>query len=447
MPGTGPADLAIRDAHIFYRGRLLKGHICISEGLISYIGKGAGAPGAVELLDARGLLALPGPIDAHVHLRDEGLAHKEDFYTGTCSAVAGGITTVLDMPNTVPPVDSASRLVERARKAQRAIVANVGFYALFPDSLEGLKGLAEAGAVGLKVYLHQPKTKLDLSDAGLLREAVLRANELGLPVAFHAEDPGIISRLSNQVPEEVGPVEAFLRAHPPEAEVEAIRTLSDLLSGLKVHICHVSTPEGLGLAKGAGFTVEATPHHLFLDASYYGAYGPLALMDPPLRPRELVEGLRKALYSGMIDIVASDHAPHALEEKEGPSPPPGIPGLETLLPLLLNEVSEKRLSLQGLIKLVCEGPARIFGLDRGSLDLWRPADLVLVDLKAEKVVRPADFKSKAKYSPFKGLRLKGVPVFTIVNGHLAFAEGEVVAEPGCGSIVRPNRGPRGRDRP
>jgi len=115
MPGQ--ADLAIRNAHIFYRGRLLEGCICISEGLISYIGKGAGAPEALDVLDARGLLALPGPIDVHVHLRDEGLAHKEDFYTGTCSAVAGGITTVLDMPNTVPPVDSASRLVERAGKA------------------------------------------------------------------------------------------------------------------------------------------------------------------------------------------------------------------------------------------------------------------------------------------------------------------------------------------
>ncbi len=430
-----PAELAIKGAHIFYRGELLKGCICISDGIITYIGKEARAPRAQEAVDARGLLALPGPIDVHVHLRDEGLSYKEDFYTGTSSAIAGGITCVLDMPNTLPPVDSAKRLRERARKAAKSIVANVGFYSLFPPDPSGLAELAEAGAVGIKVYFHEPKTALDVWDERALRSAVELANGHGLTVAIHAEDLVLMRELAREA--HGGPVEAFLAQHPPEVEVRALEKLSRALAGLKVHICHVSTPEGLRLAREAGFTVEVTPHHLFLTSDLYDRLGPLALVDPPLRPRELVEKLRRAFYSGLVDVVASDHAPHALKEKEGPNPPPGFPGLETLLPVLLNEVCEKRLSLSELVRVVCEGPARIFGLRRGHLEVGWPADLVLVDLKAKVVVRPESFRSKAKYSPFVGMAFRGAPVHTIVNGVLAFSEGEVVAEPGCGSIIRP----------
>ena len=435
--GQGRADLAIKNVFVFYGGSVLKGCICISDGLIAYVGKEANAPKADAVIRAKGLLALPGPIDVHVHLRDEGQAYKEDFFTGTSSAVAGGITTVLDMPNTVPPVDSGRRLLERARKARKAIVANVGFYSLFPPDLEGLVELARAGAVGIKVYFHQPKTKLNISDPEKLREAVLAANELGLPVAFHAEDPLLIEASSARA--EGGPVEAFVSSHPPEAEVSAVMTLSNLLRGLKVHICHISTPEGLREAKKAGFTVEATPHHLFLTSDAHARLGPLALMDPPLRPEGAVRDLREALYSGLLDVVASDHAPHSLEEKMGPNPPPGIPGLETMLPLLLNEVAERRLPLAELVRLLCAGPADIFGLDRGRLELGGPADLVLVDLKAKTRIRATDFKSKAKYSPFDGLEVRGLPVITVVNGSLAFREGEVVAEPGLGSVIRPLR--------
>lgn len=437
-----PADLNICGARVFYRGRLREGCISISEGRIVFIGKEAHAPKAEEEVRAEGLLALPGPIDAHVHLRDEGLAYKEDFWTGTCAAVAGGITSVLDMPNTVPPVDSAERLAERARKAEERAVANVGFYCLFPAELSELPHVAEAGAVAIKAYLHKPLTRLDISDEVTLVKAVKFANRVGLPVAFHAEDPRVIAEAAETVggEGEGDPVSVFLASHLPEAELKAVERLASLLAGRRVHICHVSVPGALKAAKRAGFTVEATPHHLFLTSDLYGRLGTLALVDPPLRPGDVVARLRQALYTGQIDLVASDHAPHALEEKSGPGPvPPGFPGLETLLPLLLNEVAERRLSLAELVRLVCEGPARVFGLDRGRLEVGWPADLVLVDLKAELVVRPGGFRSKAKYSPFKGMRLRGRPVITVVNGVVAFREGEVVAEPGCGTILRPKR--------
>ena len=433
------ADLCVRGARIFYRGRLLEGCICVSGDRICYIGREANATKAHEVLDARGLLALPGPIDAHVHLRDEGLAYKEDFYTGTCAAVAGGVTTVLDMPNTVPPVDSAARLAERAKKAKKAILANVGFYSLLPPDLSELQRIREAGAVGIKIFMHKPRTRLEISDERVLASAVREAARLGLRVAIHAEDPRVIEEAARESEGESDPVTAFLRSHPPEAEVSAVRKLAALLGGLELYICHVSVPEALSLARAAGFYVEATPHHLFACDEVYGRLGKLALVDPPLRPREMARALRQALYAGQVDVVASDHAPHALEEKLGPDPPPGFPGLETMLPLLLNEVSAGRLSLSELVSLVCERPARIFGLDRGRLEVGWPADIVLVDLRAEVEVRPSEFRSKAKYSPFQGMKLRGRPEITIVNGRVVFSRGEVVGEPGTGAIIRPVR--------
>lgn len=438
-------DTCIKGAHILYHGEVLEGCIAISDGKIAFLGKEANAPRAERILDARGLLALPGPIDAHVHLRDEGLAYKEDFYSGTCSAVAGGITSVLDMPNNSPLVDSASRLAERARKARGTIVANVGFYSLLPADLNGLRAIAEAGAVAIKVFMHEPRTELPVWDEAMLLKAVSLANRLGLPVAFHAEDPGIIGEAKCKLRPGLDPVSKFVLSHPPEAEVEAVGKLARLLRGLRVHICHASVPRAVELAKGAGFTVEATPHHLFLSSDLYERLGPIALMDPPLRPRELVMALRALLYDGLIDIVASDHAPHALGEKLSTNHvPPGIPGLETMLPLLLNEVAEGRLSLQHLISLVCEGPARIFGLRAGRLEVGWPADLVLVDLRAKHVVKPDAFFSKAKFSPFEGLEFRGRPIGTIVNGQLAFWDGEVVARRGCGRILKPEGQSRGQ---
>ena len=434
---TPPADLSIANVRLFSKGRLLEGCISISDGKIIYVGREAGAPKAERVIRGRGLLALPGPIDVHVHLRDEELSYKEDFYTGTCSAVAGGITSVLDMPNTSPPVNSPSRLRERMAKARDSIVANVGFYSLFPSSLDEIGAIAEAGAVGFKAYLHEPKTALPIWDGEVLRRAVGLANEAGLPVAFHAEDGSVIEEAERGLGRSVGAVERFVLSRPPEAELRAVERLARALRGLRVHICHVSVPEAVKLAKSAGFSVEATPHHLFLDASAYERFGPLALMDPPLRRGGLVSGLRDLLYSGLIDVVASDHAPHAFEEKLDPSSaPPGIPGLETLLPLLLNEVAERRLSLARLVELLCLRPAEIFGLDAGLLEPGRPADIVLVDLKTRIEVEPERFLSKAKYSPFKGLRLRGAPSYTIVNGVLAFERGEIVAERGCGRILK-----------
>jgi len=241
--------------------------------------------------------------------------------------------------------------------------------------------------------------------------------------------------------------EAYVQAHPPEAEAQSIQRIIQLVkkSGVQVHFCHVSSALGLNavlMAKKTGLpvTCEVTPHNLFLSSEQYRRSGIFALTDPPLRTREDVSALWSALKRGFIDVIASDHAPHAFEEKNVDSvweAKPGIPGLETTLSLLLTRVNEGRLSLAELVRLTAEEPARIFHLSkRGFLEEGNWADLVVVDMKREHEIDSSVFFSKAKYSPFDGMQVKGKTVKTFVNGRLVMDEGEIVAESGTGQIVR-----------
>jgi len=239
---------------------------------------------------------------------------------------------------------------------------------------------------------------------------------------------------------------AYLLAHPPEAELQSIERIIQLVkkSGVQVHFCHISSALGLNavlMAKKTGLpvTCEVTPHNLFLSSEQYRRSGIFALTDPPLRTREDVSALWSALKRGFIDVIASDHAPHAFEEKNVDSvweAKPGIPGLETTLSLLLTRVNEGRLSLAELVRLTAEEPAKIFGLrKRGCLERGNWADLVVVDMKREYEIDSSAFFSKAKYCPFDGWNVKGKPVKTFVNGELVMDEGEIVAEPGSGQVV------------
>jgi len=239
---------------------------------------------------------------------------------------------------------------------------------------------------------------------------------------------------------------AYVKAHPPEAELQSIQRIIRLVrkSGVRVHFCHISSALGLKavlVAKRADLpvTCEVTPHHLLLSSEEYKRSGSFALTDPPLRTREDVSALWDALEGGFIDTIASDHAPHTLEEKAVKSiweAQPGIPGLETTLSLLLTQVNEGRLSLAELVRLTATEPAKIFHLsERGNLEEGNWADIVVVDMKQEYEIDSSLFFSKAKYSPFDGVQVKGKPVKTFVNGQLVMDEGEIVAEPGTGQTV------------
>jgi dihydroorotase len=442
-----PVDTVLHNTKICIHGNLVEAGIAIDEGKIVKIAKDINLPPASTKINLKGYITLPGLIDPHVHLRDQQLAYKEDFFTGTSAAASGGVTLVVDMPNNKPVTMDSFSLKERMKLAEKQVLINVAFNSAFPKRLEEIAEVAKAGAVGFKVYLSSRIGGIDVDDDEVLVAAFREAAEKGVPVAVHAEDRKIIEEQKREMETaKRNDTEAYVKAHPPEAEVQSIQRIIQLVkkSGVQVHFCHISSALGLNavlMAKKAGLpvTCEVTPHNLFLSSEQYRRSGIFALTDPPLRTQEDVSALWSALKRGFIDVIASDHAPHAFEEKNVDSvweAKPGIPGLETTLSLLLTRVNEGRLSLVELVRLTAEEPAKIFHLsERGCLEEGNWADLVVVDMKREYEIDSSCFLSKAKYSPFDGMRVKGKAVKTFVNGRLVMDEGEIVAESGVGGVV------------
>jgi dihydroorotase len=442
-----PVDTVLHNTKICIHGNLVEAGIAIDEGKIVKIAKDINLPPASTKINLKGYITLPGLIDPHVHLRDQQLAYKEDFFTGTSAAASGGVTLVVDMPNNKPVTMDSFSLKERMKLAEKQVLINVAFNSAFPKRLEEIAEVAKAGAVGFKVYLSSRIGGIDVDDDEVLVAAFREAAEKGVPVAVHAEDRKIIEEQKREMETaKRNDTEAYVKAHPPEAEVQSIQRIIQLVkkSGVQVHFCHISSALGLNavlMAKKAGLpvTCEVTPHNLFLSSEQYRRSGIFALTDPPLRTREDVSALWSALKRGFIDVIASDHAPHAFEEKNVDSvweAKPGVPGLETTLSLLLTRVNEGRLSLVELVRLTAEEPAKIFHLsERGCLEEGNWADLVVVDMKREYEIDSSCFLSKAKYSPFDGMRVKGKAVKTFVNGRLVMDEGEIVAESGVGGVV------------
>ena len=444
-------DSVLTNAKAYLNKEIVDCSIAIENGKIFKIGKATQMPKADETINLKNLLVLPGLIDVHVHLRDEGKAYKEDFYTGTAAAAAGGMTTVLDMPNNAPVTMSAETLKNRMQIAERKVLVNVGFYSEFPNDLDEVKDIVAQGAIAFKLFMACQIGGLNIDDDKALQEALKKVGDLGVPVALHAEDKA--SLMANQ--EEMKQLNrhdaaAFLKAHSERVEVKAIERLLEISAQLDVHLhfCHMTTEEGLnavieGKKSGRAVTCEATPNHLLLSNADLERYGQLAIMLPPLRSESHVEALWKGISNGWVDVLGSDHAPHAMREKAASSVwdvKVGAPGLETTLPLILTMVRKNRLSLDRVVQLLSEKPAEIFNLtDRGSLEQGKKADLTVIDFNRKFKIDASKFHSKAKYSPFDGWEVQGRPVKTFVNGRLIMDEQEIVAKAGSGEIIRRDR--------
>lgn len=443
-----PVDLVLKNAKIYAFNRIIEAGLAVEDGKIFKIAKEANLPRSSEKIDLNGLLVLPGVIDVHVHLRDQELSYKEDFLSGTSAAASGGVTLVMDMPNNKPVTMDSAALRERMNLASRKIVVNTAFYSAFPANIEEIKRIVDEGAKAFKIFFSHRVGGLDPDDDVAVAEAFREASKLNVPVAVHAEDGALLRenirrlRLNGR-----DDLDAYLEAHSQEVEVNGVRRAVDLAakSGAHIHICHLSTSEGLKIilnAKRSRLPVscEVTPNHLFLSTRHMREIGSIALTNPPLRLESDVSNLQSALEKGLIDAVASDHAPHALKEKESSSVwdiSAGIAGIETMLPLLLTHVNRGYLPISTLVKVTAENPAEIFGFeDRGCIAEGKCADLVAVDLKREWLIDPSEFHSKAKFSPFEGWRVKGKPVKTFVNGLLVMDDGEIVAKPGVGRIIK-----------
>jgi dihydroorotase len=369
------------------------------------------------------------------------LSYKETFETGTQAAAVGGYTTVIDMPNTKPPTTSTARLNEKKATAEGKLFANIAFQgALIQDPTE-LRQMKENGAIAFKLYLNKALETFDSSDDTELKNAFLSAKKSNALVTVHAEDGDAIRNYQRMsIREGKSSIDAFLRSHSPRFEVTAVRRILKLSRELRipVHVCHTSVPEAVEhIHRAPNATCEATPHHLFVNHSIFKRQGSLAICVPPIRSESDRSRLWRCFKKGEIEILASDHAPHTIEEKtrEIWKAASGVPGLETSLPLLLTQFSRGRLSLRRLIDATSTLPAKIFHLpNKGRLEKGFDADIVLVDPKAETRINAANFLSKAKYSPFDGTKCKGAVAYTILNGQVIAQNGAIVGSPN-GRIV------------
>lgn len=408
----------------------------LAGGRIVWMGSGrTGAPAAREVLDLRGLHVLPGVIDPQVHFREPGGEHKEDLETGTRAAVLGGVTTVLEMPNTDPPTTTAAALEEKLRRAAgRAWCDHAFFVGARPDNLDALGGLeALPGCAGVKVFMGKSTGGL-LVDTEEGLERTLRSGRRR--VAVHAEDE---TRLRERAA--IARDSGDVRDHPVWRDAESARLATERLlrvarrTGRRVHVLHVTTREEIPLlaAHRDVATFETTPQHLTLSApECYERLGTLSQMNPPIRTAEHREALWEAVQSGLLDAIGSDHAPHTREEKARPYPdsPSGMTGVQTLVPVLLDHVHAGRLSLERFVDLTSAGPARVYGIVRkGRIAPGYDADFTVVDLGARRVVEESWIASRCGWSPFTGAELTGWPRLTIVRGQVVMRDLQTVGVP------------------
>ena len=414
--------------------------ISINKGKIVDIGK---TPlKAEKTIDAKGNLVLPGLIDVHVHFRDPGMTYKEDFESGSHAAANGGFTTILDMPNTIPPTNTAKAFQGKLQIASKKSIVDFGLHAGISD-LKEIEKVSALKPASFKIFM-------DTDDGGFLNEAFKTISELykiekrdiniqnnsnlTKPViTLHAENKDIVNQCTEQLKskEQNNPSDYAL-ARPSVAEEVAVAQAIALTYHYqtKTHFCHVSTQKSLEMINISksflnNISNEITPQHLFLDSSAFKKFGNLAKTNPPLR-----EYSEKISWENLdqIDLIGTDHAPHSIEEKKKGvwDSSPGIPNLEVVLKLLLTEYSRKKISLESIKRLLCENPAKIFNLNnKGFIKVGMDADLVIIDLKKEGIINSEEFYSKAHYTPFEGIKYKGAPIMTICRGKLVMDNNNV----------------------
>ncbi|MDH7509335.1 MAG: dihydroorotase [Methanomassiliicoccales archaeon] len=357
-------------------------------------------------------LILPAAIDAHVHFRDPGLTHKEDFQTGTIAAAFGGVSCIFDMPNTLPPAISVEAIREKTQLVAKKAWVDFGLFGGCAPSFKP-ESIADM-VIGYKLFMSSTTGMLLVPDDQSLTKILASVSKTGKVISVHAEDEKMILKLPEKN------LFDHDRNRPIEAEINAIRKLVWNFSGRRIHICHISAAASLNSIENSKFTTEVTPHHLLLDNSFeLGAFGKV---NPPLRNRNERELLFEAFANGKIDIIASDHAPHTIEEKEDDFDiaPCGMPGVETTVPLMLNLVRRGLIDLKTLIMCACEKPAQIFGLPKGRIEVGFDGDLVVVDLKKIEKIRAENLHSKCGWTAFEN--------YEAIFPHSLFLRGMLVVE-------------------
>jgi len=437
MSETMGGDLLVRGGDVVTEDAVLRADVLIRGGAVAEVAEGLSAPDGCDVLDASGKLVFPGIVDPQVHFREPGNEHKEDLASGSLTAVAGGVTTVMEMPNTKPPTTSVRALEDKLSRAEGRMWCDHAFFVgATPENAGRLGDLEQTpGCAGVKVFMGSSTGSLLVEDDATL-ERVLRSGTRR--VAVHSEHEPRLRERYAAIDED-----ATHTAHPNVRDVEtAVLATTRLLrlvekTERRVHLLHVSTADEVELLRerdlGELVTAEVTPNHLFLQApDCYERWGALVQMNPPVRDRRHQEALRQGLADGVIACIGSDHAPHSLEEKERPYPlsPSGIPGVQTILPLLLTAVRDGWLTLPDVARVACSAAARVYGMNgKGRLEAGCHGDLVVVNPGERGPLRLEWLRSRAAYSPYVGMRLEGWPETTVVRGNVVYQDHHTVGEP------------------
>src|SRR5580700_2775519 len=436
------ADLVIHNGTVVSPDAAIPASVAIRDGVVLAIGNQQAMPPAKETLDAAGMHLLPGAIDDHVHFRDPGYPHKEDFSTGTAGAAFGGVTTIFDMPNTLPPTGTGKILADKHAMAARAAHVDFGLYGLLgEDTIDHVPDLVAGGVIGFKLYMGNTFGNIPSPSTGAMLEAFEVVAATGKRISLHAETATIMARREQRMAAagRHDPL-AHLAARPAVVAVEAVSRAAILAewTGARIHILHISSAEELrplaeAKARGVDITGETGPHYLMLSADDYVRLGGVIRVNPPVREARNQAPLWAALADGTIDLIATDHAPHAPDEKTRNdiwTVDCGFPGVETQMPLMLTAVNAGRLSICDYVRLSAAAPAQIFGLypRKGALQPGADADIAIVDLAHEWSIDDGKLQSRSKITPWNGWRVKGLPIHTLVRGRFVMRDRRLVPE-------------------
>ncbi len=451
-------DFVIKNGKIATPHGIFEAGVAIDNGKILLIAKNAHLPHATHVLDARGKILLPGVIDGHVHCEDPGFPRREDFETATRAAAGGGVTTVIDHPLTIPVPATVKLLTQKRTLLEPKALVDFGLHgALLPSNIRDLECIWNWGVPAVKAFFCSSEPSYPAMDEGGLFVALEKLAQLNGLCLVHAENDSML-KFNLERLQQAGRKDwqAHAESRPPLVELLAIKTFLSLLehTGATGLLVHTSIPEGIEEAtraksKGVRVFIESCPHYFYMTTEDLTKKGPWVKLAPPLRDKERVVKLWEQLAKGWIDVLASDHAPYEPHEKarsfdEGDiwAAPSGIPGTETMLPLLLMGVNRGYLSLKRLIEVLSTNPAKLYRFypQKGIIQPGADADLVLIDMKREWTITSEILHSKAGWTPYEGWRVRGVPYLTMVRGEVLMEEFEVVGRPGYGKFL-PRRAP------
>jgi dihydroorotase len=444
-------DILIKNTRIYYNNSLQPAEIVIERGKVTKIGRDLRVSSSDTIIDADGALTLPAGIDVHVHFREPGMATKENWYTGSCAAAAGGITTVIDQPNTLPPVIDRRSFEQKLKLARKKSIIDFGINGGVSGNIEKLEDLWKLGVTAFgEIFMAESTGGLNISEE-IFKESLVEIKRLGAIATIHAEDEKMLLELEELLKGDISS-DYHSKVRPNACEATAVLEALQLISKLnvKTHFCHISTLEAIGMIRKekylakkenrkSNITCEVTPHHLFLSTRDWRRLKSFGKMNPPLRGSHSIKALVNGINDGTIDMIASDHAPHLESEKDTDIrfAPSGVPGVETLMPLMLAAVKKNILPLAQMIMLTSWNPAKTFGLDRlakGRLEVGFDADLLIADPRALQPIKVEMLHSKAGWTPFEGM--DGIfPQYTLSRGEIVWMEESIDARLGRGNFL------------